>query len=145
MNVATKIVCRTMGTAGMGIALYNATRVASQFSRNEGLKEQSKYLEKAYFDSRNINDVSYTSNEIRKQTFDLRTKNPLPTWWGKIKGCVEGTTYSLGNSLPTVACAALALLSKGVFAKIGAIGVGLGICYDIAHNGFGLGKHHPMD
>lgn len=145
MRTITKIACRTMGTAGMGIALYNASRVASQFSRNEAQNEQSKYLEKAYFSSRNIDEVSYTSNALRKKTFDLRTKNPLPTLWGRIKGGAEGLAYSLGNNLPTVACASLALLSKGILAKIGAVGVGLSVCYDIAHNGFGLGKHHPMD
>lgn len=145
MKTVTKIACRTMGTVGMGIALYNATRVANQFSKNEAQNEESKYLEKAYFDSRNLNDISYTSKGIQKKTFELRTKNPLPSLWGRIKGATIGAIQSLGNNLPTIACAAFALLSKGIFAKIGAIGVGLSIGYDIAHNGFGLGKHHPMD
>lgn len=133
-----------MGTVGMGIALYDASRVAKQFSRNGAQNEQAKYLEKVYFNSRNIDTVSYNSNNIRKKTFELRTNNPLPSLWGKFKGGIEGATYSLGNNLFTVACSALALLSKGALAKIGAVGVGLGICYNIARNGFGLGKQHPM-
>ncbi len=145
MKTVTKIACRTMGTVGMGMALYNATRVASQFSKHSAQCEQSKYLEKAYFNSRSLSDVSYTSRSLQKKTFDLRTKNPLPSLWGKLKGAVKGTVQSLGNSLPAVVCAAFALLSKGILAKIGAVGVGLGICYDIAHNGFGFGKHNPMD
>lgn len=145
MKTVTKIACRTMGTAGMGIALYNATRVVSQFSKHEAQNEKSKYLEQAYFDSRSLSDMSYTSKDIQKETFDLRTKNPLPSLWGRIKGATTGAIQSLGNSLPTIACATFALLSKGILAKIGAIGVGLGICYDIARNGFGLAKHHPMD
>ena len=145
MRMITKIACRTIGTAGMGIALYNATRVGSQFSRNEAQRTQAKYLEKAYFNSRTIDDVSYTNNNIRKKTFDLRTRNPLPALWGKIKGWTQGALYSLGNSLPLVACSALALVSKGVLAELGAIGVGAGLCYNIARNGFGLGKQNPMN
>ena len=145
MRTITKIACRTIGTVGMGIALYDASRVASQFSKNGAQKQQAKYLEKAYFDSRNIDNVSYVSNDLRAKTFDLRTKNPLPGLWGRVKGAFEGAIYSLGTSLPTVACASLALLSKGFLAKAGAIGVGISICYNIARNGFGLGKQHPMD
>lgn len=145
MKTVTKIACRTMGTVGMGIALYNATRVANQFSKNGAQNEQSKYLERAYFDSRSLSDVSYTSNDIQKKTFDLRTRNPLPNFWGRIKGATTGAVQSLGNNLATITCASFAILSKGILAKIGAVGVGLSICYDIIHNGFGLNKHHPMD
>lgn len=134
-----------MGTVGMGIALYDASRIAGQFARNGGQNTQAKYLESAYFNSRNTDDVSYISNDIRKKTFDLRTRNPLPSLWGKIKGGVQGATYGLGNNLFTVACSALAILSKGALAKIGAIGVCLGVCYNIARNGFGFGKQHPMN
>ena len=145
MRTITKIACRTLGTVGMGLSIYNATRVGSQFSKNEAQRTQGKYLERAYFDSRTIDDVSYTANGVRKKTFDLRTKNPLPTLWGRIKGWTQGCLYSLGNSLPIIACSALALVSKGIMAKIGAAGIAIGICYSIARNGFGLGKKHPMD
>jgi len=144
MRTITKIACRAMGTVGMGIALYDASRVASQFSKNGAQNQQAKYLEKAYFNTRGIDNVSYNSNNIRQKTFDLRSKNPIPSFWGRIKGGTEGALYSLGTNLFTVACSSLAILSKGVLAKVGAIGVGLGICYNIARNGFGLGKQHPM-
>ena len=133
-----------MGTVGMGLALYDASRVASQFSRNGAQKQQAKYLEKAYYNARSVDEVSYNSNNVRQKTFDLRTRNPLPSLWGRVKGYCEGACYSLGSDLVPVTCSALALLSKGFFAKVGAIGVGLSICYDIARNGFGLGKQHPM-
>ena len=144
MRTITKLACRTMGVAGMGIALYDATRVAGQFSRIGAQNQQSKYLEDAYFNSRGIDDVSYMSNNIRQKTFDLRSRNPLPSLWGRLKGGAQGALYSLGNSLAVVACSALALLSKGFFAKVGAVGVGLSVCYNIARNGFGLGKQNPM-
>lgn len=145
MNTLMKIACRTTGTVGVGVALYEAVQVGKQFSRNEGQRIQGKYLEKAYFSSRTLDKVSYTSNAARNKIFDLRTRNPLPAIWGRFKGAVKGATYGLGENLFTVACSALAILSKGTLAKVGALGVALKFCCDIARNGFGLGKEHPMN
>ena len=106
--------------------------------------QQQKYLEKRYFNSRTTDTVNFNKANIGKKTFELETKNPLPSLWGRIKGGAEGAAYSLGTNLFTVACSSLAILSKGFLAKAGAIGVGLGVCYNVARNGFGLGKQHPM-
>lgn len=144
MRTITKIACRTVGTAGVGLALYDAWRVGTLYSKNCSQSSQAKFLEKAYFDSRNIEDVSYISNDLRQKTFDMRTNNPLPSTWGKIKGFFQGGFNSLGNNLLTIACSSMALLSKGLLAKIGAVGVLLKIGYDILHNGFGVGKENPM-
>ena len=145
MKTVTKIACRTIGTIGMGMSLYNAARVGNQFSRNEAHRIQGEYLEKAYFNSRTIDDVSYTSNKIRQKTFELRAKNPLPSLWGRVKGWTTGAFNSLGTSLPLIASSALAIVSKGFFAKLGATGVALSLCYEVARNGFGLGKKHPLN
>ncbi len=145
MNFATKIACRTLGTAGMGVALYDAVNVANQFSRNGAQKENAKYLENAYFNSRTTDTVSYSDNIVREKVFDLRTKNPLPSLWGRIKGGVEGTLYSLSDSLLLVGSSAFALVAKNTFAKIGATGVALTACYKILRSGFGIGKEHPMN
>lgn len=145
MKLAAKIVCRTLGTVGMGVALYDAVNVANQFSKNGAQKEQAKYLEKAYFDSRTIDTVSYSNKIIQDKVFDYRTRNPLPALWGRLKGGVEGTLYSLGNSLFLVGSSALALTAKNVFAKIGATGVALTACYNVLRSGYGMGKKHPMD
>ena len=145
MNTLMKIACRTTGTVGMGVALYEAVRVGKQFSRNESQLIQGRYLENAYYNGRTLDKVSYTSNGIRSKTFDLRTRNPLPALWGKVKGALKGTAYGLGENLFTVACSALAILSKGALAKVGAVGIALKFCYDILRNGFGLGKEHPMN
>ena len=145
MKFITKTVCRTIGAAGMGVALFDAVKVASQFSRNEAQNQQQKYLEKIYYDSRTIDSVSFSNNAIRKGTFDLRTQNPIPSWYGKLKGGFQGFFYGLGNFLPTIVCSTVALLSKGSLAKWGAAGTAITLCYNVARNGFGLGKHHPMD
>lgn len=145
MKIMTKIACKTAGAIGMGLAAYDAFQVGKQYSRNYAKYEENKFLEKIYFSSRTTNTTSFVSNGIRKKTFELRSRNPLPVLWGKVKGGAIGSCESLGNNIFTIACSALALLSKGLLAKIGAIGVVLGVVYDIASNGCGLGKHNPMN
>lgn len=145
MKLATKIACRTLGTAGMGIALYDAVNVANQYSKIEAQKQSSKYYEKAYFDSRTTDTVSYSNKAIQEKVFDLRTKNPIPNIYGRIKGYTEGALYSLGNSLFLVGSSAIALTSKNMFAKVGAVGVMLTAAYNMLRNSYGVGKHHPMD
>ncbi len=140
-----KIACRTVGTAGMGVALFDAIQVSKQFSRNEAQHTQAEYLDNIYFNSRGIDNVSIASNNTRKKTFDLLTRNPLPSLWGKIKGSFNGFFYGLGNMLPVVAFSAIALTAKNSLAKFGTAGVILCGCYNILRNGFGLGKQNPMD
>lgn len=145
MRTITKIACRTIGTLGMGIALYDAARVAKHHAKASGENCKAAQMERAYFDSRTIDNMSYHSNSIRENVYDLKTKLPLPTIMGKIKGGTEGAISTLGNHIITIGCSAMALLCKGVGAKIGAVGVGLGLLYEVLRNGFGLGKHHPMN
>lgn len=144
MNLAAKIACKTIGTAGMGLALYDASQRCSISARRGAQHQQAKYLENAYFNARTLDTASSSSNELRQKTFDLRTRNPLPTLWGKIKGGCNGIVHGLSDQLPIVACSSMALLGKGKVAKFGAIGAILTVCYDIARNGFGLGKQTPM-
>lgn len=128
----------------MGVALYDATKVAGLFSRNKAQVQHANYLEDVYYNSRTLDTVSYSSNGIRKTTANVMEKNPLPRIWGRIKGAFQGATYSLGHNLLAIACASLALVSKGKLAIVGAAGLGLGACYKIAREGLGVGKTHPM-
>ncbi|MBQ4114148.1 hypothetical protein IJD34_01955 [bacterium] len=145
MKLLPKIICRTVGTAGMGLALFDAMKVGGQTSRNTSQATQGKYLEKLYFNNRTIENTSFVSNGMRHGTFNVLSSSPIASLWGRIKGWFQGTLCSLGNNLPIVACSAFALLSKGTMAKVGAIGTGLVLCYDILRNGLGFGKHNPMD
>lgn len=138
------IACRAIGTAGVGLALYDAVERSKANARHQAHKQTADYLEKAYFNSRTIDNISTVQNQIRAKTFDLETKNPIPNLWGKIKGGVNGFIYSLGNNLPLVLCSTLAIVGKNFAAKAGAIGTGCCLAYSIARNGFGLGKEHPM-
>lgn len=145
MNTLTKIACRTAGGIGSALVLYDAFKVGKQYSKIRSEQTQADFLEKTYFDSRTIENSSYSENSIRKKVFDLRAKNPIPALWGKIKGAVEGALLATGDQLPMVACSALALINKGKWAKWGAIGTAICFCYNIARNGFGLGKNHPLE
>lgn len=145
MKMLTKIACRTVGTIGVGKALYEAVNLSCLYGRNGAQNEQAKYLEKAYFDSRTIDSVSYTSNAVRQKAFDLRSRNPIPSFWGRVKGGFQGATYALSDNLGIIACSAAALLSKGLLAKIGAVGVGISAAYTVIRDGFGFGKQHPMN
>ena len=44
MNTFTKILCRTVGTAGMGLAAYDAIKVGGQTSRNRATEAQGTRL-----------------------------------------------------------------------------------------------------
>ena len=138
------IACRVVGTVGTGLALFDAVQASKAGSRHQAHKKTADYLEKSYFNARTIDNISANQNKIRAKTFDLKTKNPLPNLWGKTTGGINGFIYSLGNTLPLVLCSSLAILGKNITAKIGAIGVGCCLAYNIARNGFGLGKEHPM-
>ena len=139
-----KIVCKTVGVAGMGMALFDATQTSKAVSRKTAHAKQAEYLEKSYFNARTIDNISANSNKIRAKTFDLETWNPLPAFFGKIGGGIKGFMYSLAVGMPLIVSSAFAIASKGVMSKIGAIGVALGFAYKVARDGFGLGKEHPM-
>ena len=145
MSLAAKIVCKSAGTIGMGVALYEASRVSSYFAKTESEDIQSKYLENAMYNARTIDKISYTSNNIREKTFDLRTRNPFPAIYGSVKGALGGFFYGLGTSLPVIACSAIALLGKNRLAKLGTAGLGIGFIYKILRDGYGIGKKNPMN
>ena len=139
-----KIICKTIGVAGMGLALFDATQASKSVSRRTSMSRQADYLEKSYYNARTIDNISTTSNNVRAKTFDLETWNPLPAFFGKIGGGIKGFMYSLAVNMPLVLASSFAIASKGFMSKVGAISVGLGAVYKIAREGFGLGKEHPM-
>ncbi len=144
MKSITPIICKTVGAAGLGVALYDTWKVSSHFAKAGGENAAAEHYQKVYATTRNINNISYVSNSVQKKTADLRDKNPIPRVWGSIKGRATGVLYTLCNWLPTAGCASLALLAKGWLSKLGAAGVLLCSVYNICHNGFGLGKDNPM-
>ena len=145
MVTVAPIICKTIGAAGIGAALYDTAKVSKHFANAGKEDAAAEYYQKLYANTRTIDNISYVSNAIQKQTADLREKNPLPALWGSITGGVKGTLYTLCNWLPAAGCASLALLTKGFLSKLGAAGVVLCTIYNIAHNGFGVAKNNPMN
>ncbi|MBE7703686.1 MAG: hypothetical protein E7Z89_06525 [Cyanobacteria bacterium SIG28] len=138
------IASRAVGVAGIGLGLYDSIQTSKISARKQAHKTTADWLENVYFSSRTTDNVSSVSNDLRAKTFDMRTKNPIPTMYGKAKGAVNGMLYGLGVNLPIILCSSLALIGKNTVAKCGAIGAALCVAYDIARNGFGLGKQNPM-
>ncbi len=145
MVTIAPIICKTIGAAGIGAALYDTAKVSKHFAAAGKEDAAAEYYQKLYANTRTIDNISYVSNAIQKKTVDLREKNPLPALWGSISGGTKGALYTLCNWLPAAGCASLALLTKGILSKLGAAGVVLCTIYNIAHNGFGVAKNNPMD
>lgn len=139
------VLCKTAGVVGMGVALYDTAQSAKTISRRTAHAQTAKWMENSYYNARTIDNISTTSNSIRAKTFDIKTRSPIPSVFGKIKGGFQGTLYGLGVNLPAIAFSTLAITTKGIWSKIGAVGVACGLLYNIARNGFGLGKQHPMN
>ena len=145
MVTIAPILCKTIGAAGIGAALYDTAKVSKHFAKAGKEEATAEYYQKVYSSTRTLDNLSYVSNAIQRKTADLREKNPLPTLWGSIKGGARGALYTLCNWLPAAGCASLALLTKGFLSKLGAAGVVLCTIFNIAHNGFGVAKNSPMD
>jgi len=144
MRLAGKIICKTIGTAGIIVACRDASKVSKQFAEIGSDHAQEHYMEKVYYNSRTLDKVSYMDNALREKTFELRSKSPLPGIRGKIEGGFKGFMYGLANSLPLIACSSLAILGKNILAKAGVIGIGAIAVYKVLREGFGLGKNNPM-
>jgi len=144
MKMAGKIVCKTLGTAGIAVACYDAAKISKQYSVIGSDRAQENYLQNVYYNSRTLDNVSYTSNALREKTFELRSKNPIPSIYGKANGRFQGFMYGLANSLPLIICSSFAILGKNLLAKLGALGIGGIAIYKLARDGFGVGKNNPM-
>lgn len=144
MRMVTKIACRTLGAAGMTLACVDSAKVAKQFSEIGSDHSQEHYLEKAYYKTRTLDKVSPADNALREKAFEIHSKNPIPSFLGKIKGGFQGFMYGMSNFLPVIACSALAILGKNIAAKAGAVGLGCIAVYKVLRNGLGVGKNNPM-
>lgn len=145
MKLASKIICKTVGTIGMGVALYDSCRVANHYKNVRGEIAEQKHIEDVYFNTRTLDKLSYTNSAHKKNLFEMRTNHNIYEFIGKCKGLVEGFIYGLGNHLPTIFFSTIALLCKNTCAKIGAIGVAGYALLKSIKDGFGISKNHPMN
>ena len=139
------IACKTIGLVGLGQISYDAYCVTKAKARNAGVDGHSQHIEKVFYDTRSINETSMFSREISRRSLDLRSRNPLPTFFAKVKGGITGFLYSLGTNLFTVEFSTLALFGKNRWGKVGAIGTAISLAAKILRNGFAVGKKNPMN
>ena len=82
---------------------------------------------------------------MQSKVADFRMKNPIVPIFGKIKGFIEGGLTSLGDNIIPAALSAVALGTKGSIQKAGGWGLAIYGIYQLAKEGFGLGKTAPVD
>ena len=141
----SNIVCKTTGIAGLSIAAYDAYAMAKHHSDAETSKVSADTFESVVAAQRSNSNASAVTNAMQKKVADLRMKNPIVQLFGKLKGFGEGFISSLGDNIIPIALSSIAIASKGIIQKAGAWGLGIYGIYQVAKEGFGLGKTAPVD
>lgn len=145
MKMVPKIICKTVGIAGMSAAIYDAYTLGSKNSQRTNQMVNADHFEKVHSSTRTLSSESSINSAVQNKIADLRMQNPLFSVFGSAKGFVSGFFNSLGSNIIPISFAALALAGKNIVSKIGAIGVaGCGL-FTILHEGFGIGKSSPID
>ena len=145
MKMVPKIICKTVGIAGMSAAIYDAYTLGSKNSQRTNQMVNADHFEKVHSSTRTLSSESSINSAVQNKIADLRMQNPLFSVFGSAKGFVSGFFNSLGSNIIPISFAALALAGKNIVSKIGAIGVaGYGL-FTILHEGFGIGKSSPID
>ena len=143
MNFVGKVICKTVGVAGLGIVANDTVKGCKKFADRQADVYEARHIERVHEQTRTLDSESEFSSIIGKKAYDYRSSVPFSKIGGKLKGGFVGTIYSLGLHLPILACSALAVLCKGKASAIGAIGVGVSVAYEILRTGFGLFKPKP--
>lgn len=145
MGMLANVVCKTAGIAGMSAVLYDAFSVAGANAKRTSLSMNADHFERIHTAKRTLSTESPVSNTIQSKVSDFRENNFLIPVYGSVKGFLSGLLTSLGDNIVPVSFAALALTTKGFFSKLGAWGVAGYGAYIALKEGFGFGKHSPMD
>lgn len=144
VNVAN-IVCKTVGIAGLSAVTYDALAMAKHHSNASSTEISADTFEKVVAAKRSNSSASYITGAMQDKVADFRVKNPIIPIFGKIKGFLEGFLSSLGDNIIPTGLSALAMGTKGALQKFGAWGLGIYGVYQVAKEGFGLGKTAPVD
>ena len=145
MGAISNIVCKTVGIAGMSAVAYDAYSVAKKNSSRVSQMETADHFEKVVMSTRTMDNESPVGRAVQKKVAELRMNNPLFSAFGTAKGFVSGFLSTLGNNIIPVACAGLAIGTKGFFSKVGALGVAGYGALMVLKDGFGVGKSTPVD
>ena len=139
------IVCKTVGIAGLSAVTYDAYAMAKHHSSAVSSEMSADVFEKAIAAQRSNSTASHVTGAMQQKVADLRMKNPIVPIVGKVKGFIQGFLSSLGDNIIPITLSAVALGTKGFLQKAGAWGLGIYGVYQLAKEGFGLGKTTPVD
>ena len=145
MVSVSNIICKTVGVAGMSAVIYDAYAMAQHHSAAGAFETSADVYEKAVAAERSNANASHVTGLMQRKVANLRMNNPIIPIIGKVKGFITGFISSLGENIIPITLASLALASKGIIQKIGAWGLGIYGLYQIAKEGFGLGKSSAVD
>ena len=145
MVSVSNIVCKTVGIAGMSAAIYDVYAMAQHHSSAGALETSADVYEKAVAAERSNTGASYVTGAMQSKIANLRMNNPIVPIVGKIKGFISGFIGSLGENIIPITLSTLALATKGFAQKFGAWGLGVYGVYQVAKEGFGLGKTTAVD
>ena len=145
MGRIANIVCKTAGIAGISAVVYDAYAMAKHHSNAAAAETSADIFEKAVAAERSNSSASYITGAMQNKVADFRMKNPIVPIFGKIKGFAEGFMTSLGDNIIPVIFSSIALATKGAMQKTGAWGLAIYGIYQLAKEGFGLGKTSPVD
>ena len=121
MGIVGKIVCKTVGVAGMSAVLYDAVSRSRAQSKRTSQQFDADFFEKVHADTRTTATESPLTSAMQKKVANWRMNNPIVSMSGKIKGGTSGFLSSLAW---------------------GTVGYGL---FVVAREGFGLSKKSPID
>ena len=145
MGIVSKVVCKTVGLAGLSAVVYDAYAVGKHHAASSSTSQSADSYEHIISSNRTTTSESPVTNAIQNKVSDLRMNNPIIPAYGKVKGFIKGSLESLGDNIIMVGCTTLAMAGKGFFAKLGAWGVaGCGL-YTVLREGFGFGKQSAVD
>ena len=144
VNVAN-IVCKTAGIAGLSAITYDAYAMAKHHSNATSAEVSADIFEKAVAAQRSNSTASYLTGAMQNKVADFRMKNPVVPLFGKIRGFIEGFFSSLADNIIPTTLSAIALGTKGKTQKAGGWGLVIYGIYQLAKEGFGLGKTAPVD
>ena len=144
VNVAN-IVCKTAGIAGLSAVAYDAYAMAKHHANAASAEMSADVFEKAVAAQRSNSTASHLTGVMQDKVADFRMKNPIVPIFGKVKGFVDGFFISLADNIIPTALSAIALGTKGAFQKAGGWGLAIYGVYQLAKEGFGVGKTSPVD
>ena len=145
MGLASNIICKAVGVAGLSLATYDATLKAKVFSKIGEQRATADTFESVIAVKRTMGTASATTNAMQSKVAELRTSNPIIPFFGKITGYIKGFLQSAGENIVPISFSAIALGGGPKWRKFGAIGVALYSAYMVLKEGFGMGKSSPID